>query len=267
MATYAIGDVQGCFDELQRLLKKIHFNAQQDQLWFVGDLVNRGPKSLEVLRFIKNLPNAKVVLGNHDLHLLAVAFGNPYPNHTLAPILAANDRNELIEWLRNQPLMHIDLQQGYVMAHAGIYPLWNLSQAERYAHEFATVLQSDQMTTLLTELYGSKPEKWDENLIGWERLRFIANAFTRMRFCTRDGRLEFATTGEMGTQPEEFIPWFAVPERKTREHEIIFGHWAALKGKVDIAAHVYALDTGCVWKGSLTAMRLEDKKFFRISCQ
>lgn len=265
MATYAIGDVQGCFDELQALLKKIKFNPQIDQLWFVGDLVNRGPKSLEVLRFIKNLPHAHIVLGNHDLHLMALAYGDSYSHHTLNDILTAPDRDELIQWLRQLPLLHHDTQLNYVMVHAGIYPLWDLSQAKTYAKEFENALRSEKLPQLLKNIYGDQPDQWHENLSGWDRLRFIANTFTRMRFCTLEGKLDLHSVGGIGSQPKDYLPWFKVPNRRTQNDNIIFGHWAALQNETD-ESRVFALDTGCVWGNCLTAMRLEDRKRFSVNC-
>lgn len=265
MATYAIGDVQGCFDELQTLLKKINFNPQVDQLWFVGDLVNRGPKSLEVLRFVKNLPQTKIVLGNHDLHLIALAYGNPYPDHTLNAVLTAPDREELIEWLRRLPLLHHDEKLNFVMVHAGIYPLWNLNQAKTYAQEFETALHSEKISELLKNMYGDQPDQWNENLAGEERLRFIVNTFTRMRFCTPAGKLEFHNIGKINSVSQNYLPWFKIPNRATKNLNIIFGHWAALQGETG-EPKVFALDTGCVWGNCLTAMRLQDQEKFSVNC-
>jgi bis(5'-nucleosyl)-tetraphosphatase (symmetrical) len=265
MATYAIGDVQGCFDELQALLAKISFNPTHDELWIVGDLVNRGLKSLATLRFIKNLPNCKIVLGNHDLHLLAMAYGRPYHSHTLDEILQAPDRDELIHWLAQQPLLHHNAKLNYVMVHAGIPPQWDLLLAKQCARELETVLRSEQLSELLTHMYGNEPNQWSDDLQGWERLRFITHAFTRMRFCTAEGALDFHYTGAVGSQPSQLMPWFKVPHRRNKDLNIIFGHWAALQGEVD-EPKIFALDTGCVWGNCLTAMRLEDQKIFNIPC-
>lgn len=266
MPTYAIGDVQGCFDELQALLKKINFDSEQDELWFVGDLINRGPKSLEVLQFIKNLPRVKVVLGNHDLHLLALAQGASYSHHTLNPILNSPQLKEYTDWLRQMPLLYHDTKLNYVMVHAGIYPQWNLIEAKKYARELETALQKNDMSELLKNLYGDQPNSWDEKLSGWERLRFITNVFTRMRFCTLDGKLDLQEMGKVGTQSSDLLPWFKIPDRKTKNEKIIFGHWAALQGKTD-EPNVFAVDTGCVWGNSLTAMRLEDQQKFSVTCK
>jgi bis(5'-nucleosyl)-tetraphosphatase (symmetrical) len=265
MATYAIGDVQGCFDELHALLTQIHFDPAHDHLWFAGDLINRGLQSLQVLRFVKSLPNAVVVLGNHDLHLLALAGGNLYQNHTLQAVLSAPDREELVNWIRHLPLLHYDVHLGYAMVHAGLPPQWTLVQAQRYAEEVTTLLRSERWSELMANLYSNLPTEWDDALEGWPRLRYIVNALTRMRFCDANGRLELIYKGKIGGQPTGYWPWFKIPERRTKTLPIIFGHWAALRGEVD-EPHVYALDTGCIWGNRLTAMRLEDKKQFSVPC-
>jgi len=282
VATYAIGDVQGCYNELQDLLQHITFDRDRDTLWFAGDLVNRGPNSLEVLRFVKNLPNPVIVLGNHDLHLLSIANGHPFKDHALFDVLHAPDRDELIDWLRCQPLMHYDKKLGFAMVHAGIPPQWSLKQAIRYAAEVEAVLQSDQYPEFLEHLYGNKPTRWSNSLKGWSRLRFITNALTRMRFCDASGKLDLTSKGKVGTQPTGYLPWFQVPGRASEDINIIFGHWAALEGRVDIPAEtipaeksgktgktgdaprLFALDTGCVYGAYLTALRLEDKQLFQV---
>jgi len=265
MATYCIGDVQGCFDELCELLAIISFNPHQDTLWFVGDLVNRGPKSLEVLRFIKNLPHKIVVLGNHDLHLLnyynkIVDFEASH----LEAIVKAEDALLLINWLRKQPLMHYDAKLNYILVHAGVYPEWNLRQVETLAREAEQVLRSDNYTDFLEHMYGDAPNKWSENLQGNDRVRFIINSFTRMRLCDANGNLDFTYTGPLDGKPKELMPWFKVPCRKIQNEKIVFGHWAALNGVTD-EANVFALDTGCVYGKALTAMRLEDQVRFQTS--
>jgi bis(5'-nucleosyl)-tetraphosphatase (symmetrical) len=263
MATYAIGDIQGCFDELQQLLHIIHFDTKHDTLWLVGDLVNRGPKSLEVLRFIKQLKNTVAVLGNHDIHLLAT-FNNKDPyhiTHNLEAIFEAPDGRELIDWLRFRPLIHHDHQLDYVMVHAGIYPYWNLEQAKQYAHEAEEMLRSDNYIDFLEYLYGNEPNVWKNTLTGIERQRFIINSFVRMRFCNREGTLDFTETGKVHSSPKNYLPWFAIPNRATTSNRIIFGHWAALRGKTN-TENVIGLDTGCVWGGNLTAFRLDDSQRF-----
>jgi bis(5'-nucleosyl)-tetraphosphatase (symmetrical) len=263
MSIYAIGDVQGCYDELQELLALVKFDPAQDTLWFAGDLINRGPHSLQTLRFIKSLPRAVVVLGNHDIHLLALANGHPFRQHTLHEVLAAPDCQELVDWLRRQPLLHYDAGLGYVMTHAGLLPQWSLAAAAGYAKELEAVLQRDDYATTLEHLYGNQPDCWEETLAGWGRLRFIMNAFTRMRFCTPHGKLDFGNNGPVGTQLPGYYPWFELPRDADTELKIVFGHWAALAG-VTHNSRVFALDTGCAWGGSLTAMRLEDSQRFSV---
>lgn len=266
MATYAIGDVQGCFDELQALLQQINFDAEQDQLWFVGDLVNRGPKSLETLRFIKNLPHKKVVLGNHDLHLLALASGYFHKHHNLQDILTAPDCDELLNWLRQQPLFYYDKTLNYAMVHAGLPPQWDFQQAEKCAAEVEAVLRGNQYEDFLMQMYGDEPCKWRDDLHGIERLRFIVNALTRIRFCDEQGRLDLQNKKGTDFPQEGYMPWFKIPGRCSRDQKIIFGHWAALRGNAD-APNVFALDTGCVWGHCLTAMRLGDGMKFSVPCK
>jgi bis(5'-nucleosyl)-tetraphosphatase (symmetrical) len=265
MATYAIGDVQGCFDELQALLAQIHFDPAHDRLWFTGDLVNRGLQSLQVLRFVKKLPGAIIVLGNHDLHLLALASGNSFQNHTLQAVLGAPDCNELVIWLRQQPLLHYDANLNYAMVHAGLPPQWTLAEAQQYTQEVTALLQSERWTEMMENMYSNSPAQWQNALEGWPRLRYIVNAFTRMRFCDSHGRLELIYKGTIGGQPTGYWPWFKIPERRSKTLPIVFGHWAALRGVAD-EPNVYALDTGCIWGHCLTAMRLEDKKRFSVPC-
>jgi bis(5'-nucleosyl)-tetraphosphatase (symmetrical) len=268
MATYAIGDVQGCFDSLQTLLRQIHFKPEQDQLWFVGDLVNRGPQSLETLRFIKSLPQAVIVLGNHDLHLISLAedISSINHHHTLDSILNAPDKAELLFWLRQQPLLHHDPQLNYTMVHAGLAPQWTIAQAKNYAQEVEIALRGEHYRDFLKQLYGDQPDCWNENLQGWDRLRFITNCLTRIRFCTRQGELDLKYKGEIGGHHPDYFPWFQIPDRASRTENIIFGHWAALQGETH-TPHTFALDTGCVWGHSLTAMRLEDQQRFSVECK
>lgn len=265
MSTYAIGDIQGCHDELLALLKLINFQAEQDTLWLTGDIVNRGPKSLETLRFIKNLPNKIVVLGNHDIHLLALSCGHPHDDHSVHDILNAPDRDELIDWLRIQPMIHYDTDFNYAMVHAGVPPTWDVYEAMDYAAEVEVLLHSPSYPELLHHIYGDTPVRWQNNLKGWDRLRFITNALTRIRFCSATGDLDFSFKGELGSQKPEYLPWFQIPNRASLNDKIIFGHWAALEGKAQ-GKNIYALDTGCVWGGHLTAMRLEDEQRFSVAC-
>jgi bis(5'-nucleosyl)-tetraphosphatase (symmetrical) len=254
--------------ELEQLLAQIQFDPEKDTLWFTGDLVNRGPHSLAVLRFVKALGEAHVaVLGNHDLHLLAVTYGvrELAPGDTLHPILTAKDRIELIEWLRHRPLMHHDKASGHVMVHAGLAPSWKVGQAQLLAQEVEGVLRGPSPELLLKNIFGNEPVSWDDALAGMERLRCIVNYFTRMRFCHADGRLDLAYKGQIAGKPKELVPWFDVPDRAHVHEKIIFGHWAALNGKVN-APNLYALDTGCVWGNCLTAMRCSDHKRFSVPC-
>lgn len=269
MSTYVIGDIQGCYRDLLRLLETINFDRTQDALWCVGDLVNRGSQSLEVLRFFKQLgEKAIVTLGNHDLHLLAVGYGyTDYlkPKDTLHTILQAPDKEELLNWLRQCRLLHHDQTLGFTMIHAGVPPQWDLVTAQRCAKEVESVLQGVHYLDYLANLYGNQPNKWSEELTGWERLRFITNCFTRMRYCDREGTLAFKNKGapNWNTKNNE-QPWFSLPDRATRHERIVFGHWSTLRYYV--GHNVYALDTGCLWGGALTALRLEDQQIFSVQC-
>ena len=257
MATYAVGDLQGCFSELEQLLEAVSFNPEKDQLWLAGDLVNRGPESLEVLRFASGMGDrVRCVLGNHDLHLLAVAYSGARlkRSDTLQKILDAPDRERLLYWLRHQPLFHYDKKLGFVMSHAGIPPIWDLQQTLCYAGEVESVLQGDAYINYFENMYGNKPSKWSDSLSGFDRLRVITNYFTRMRFCTAKGKLDFDSKEGLDQCPKGYAPWFSYP-RQVKD-KIIFGHWAALEGDVD-ADGIYGLDTGCVWGGRLTALHLE----------
>lgn len=265
MPTYAIGDLQGCHEALLRLLDKINFDNSRDTLWFVGDLVNRGHDSLATLRLVKSLgTRALSVLGNHDLHLLAIAYGvKTTRSADLKRILNAEDSDELLHWLSGRPLLHHDAAIGYTITHAGIYPFWSLDQAKNYAHELETALQNN-LAEFLNNMYGDKPDKWQESLSGFGRLRFICNAFTRMRFCKEDGTLDLKNNGSAATTDDGGLPWFEIVQRKSQEEKLLFGHWSTL-GKVN-KKNIYPLDTGCVWGGQLTAMRLEDEQIISVDC-
>ncbi|MFO7592754.1 MAG: symmetrical bis(5'-nucleosyl)-tetraphosphatase [Pseudomonadota bacterium] len=269
MATYAIGDIQGCFDELQQLIEKIHFDPSADRLWFTGDLVNRGPKSLETLRLVKALDTAALtVLGNHDLHLLAVWQNKQHhfkPNDSLGAIFRADDGEELLEWLRTRPLMHYDESLDVAMVHAGLPPQWDRDKALACAAEVETVLRGPKFHEFLSHMYGNKPDLWSDNLQGWERMRFIVNCFTRLRFCTSEGRLDFKHKGMPGEGEHGYLPWFAVPERQNRDLTVVFGHWSTLGLYQE--NNVHAIDTGCLWGGSLSALRLEDGRVFSLPCE
>jgi len=265
MAIYAVGDIQGCHAELVQMLDQVAFDQAADRLWLVGDLVNRGPGSLEVLRLVKSLGDSAItVLGNHDLHLLAVAEGAAEldRNDTLDEILAAPDREELLHWLRNQRLLHA--QDGFVLVHAGLLPQWSVEQAASLAHEVEEALRGDDYTTVLERMYGNAPHRWDDELSGYKRLRVIVNAFTRMRICTKDGEMEFRFKGELENIPPGYLPWFDVPRRASRDATVIVGHWSALG--LQLRKNVIALDTGCLWGGPMSAIRLEDRKLFQVRC-
>ncbi|MEO8179662.1 MAG: symmetrical bis(5'-nucleosyl)-tetraphosphatase [Deltaproteobacteria bacterium] len=267
MAVYAVGDVQGCYAALSCVLRQVDFAAGRDQLWLVGDVVNRGPQSLEVLRFVRSLgASAQLVLGNHEMHLLAVAAGvrQPHSGDTLAAVLAAPDRSELLAWLAQQPLLHVDQALGYCMVHAGIPPQWELAQALQLAEEARGWLQPPRLASL-AGAGDVEPDKLTEALSPVLRARVILSYFTRMRVCTADGRLDSSFKGAVADCPAGFLPWFAHAERKTRDQRVIFGHWAALGGRAD-APNVFALDTGCAWGGSLTLMRLGDEQRFSCAC-
>jgi bis(5'-nucleosyl)-tetraphosphatase (symmetrical) len=261
MATYAIGDVQGCFDELLLLLKKFSFEKKRDRLWFVGDLVNRGPKSLEVLRFVRDLgARAVTVLGNHDLHLITQfeGFERPRKDDTFRDVLEARDARELVDWLRARPLLHAE--GDYLMVHAGVLPQWTAADAAKLGREVEKALAAPDYREFLKNMYGSKPDAWRDTLKGWDRLRVIVNAMTRMRFCTRGGKMEFHAKG--AAPPAGYLRWFdAYRGRKT----VVFGHWSQL-GMVLGRRHA-GLDSGCVWGGRLTALRLEDRALFQVPCR
>jgi bis(5'-nucleosyl)-tetraphosphatase (symmetrical) len=265
MATYAIGDVQGCYGELRQLLAAVGFDRARDRLWFVGDLVNRGPESLAVLRFVRDLGSAAItVLGNHDLHLLTYAAGlaKPRADDTLDGVLAAPDRDELMQWLRGLPMIHVEGE--HVLVHAGLLPQWSVGRAQTLGREVEETLRGPRYREFLAALYGSKPDRWDDALRGADRLRVIVNAMTRMRFCTPDGVMEFHTKGEAAAAPQGYLPWFDVPGRASAGHTVICGHWSALG--LRMAPRLLALDSGCVWGGSLTAVRLHDRRIIQIPC-
>jgi bis(5'-nucleosyl)-tetraphosphatase (symmetrical) len=262
VATYAIGDVQGCADELASLLARFEFDPARDRLWFVGDLVNRGPKSLEVLRMVRALgERAVVVLGNHDLHLVCVAEGcaKRRAGDTLEAVIAAADCRELVAWLRARPLMHAE--GGYAMVHAALLPQWSVEKGLALAREVERALAAPEYREFLERLYGARPEQWSEGLAGFDRLRAIVNAMTRLRFCTPEGRMEFRAKGL--APPAGFRAWFEL--RPAREaHALVCGHWSALGLK--LGARLLALDSGCVWGGALSAVRLEDRALFQVPC-
>lgn len=261
MALYAVGDVQGDADALERLLKQLHWDPARDHLWFTGDLVNRGPRSADVLRRVRGLgEGATAVLGNHDLHLLAlwVTGKAPGPRDRLDDVLAAPDRDELLDWLRHRPLLAEDPDTGWTLVHAGLPPQWDGATARSCAREAEAVLRGPRIGAFFANMYGNHPDRWEPTLGGWDRLRFIVNAFTRIRYCTAEGALDYRCKGPPGTQAPGLVPWFQAPGRANRDLRLVFGHWAALglyRGE-----GVLGLDTGCVWGGRLTAVRLDDPR-------
>ncbi len=268
MATYAVGDLQGCLDPLLKLLEQVKFDPSQDVLWLVGDLVNRGPQSLETLRYIKNLGNSAVtVLGNHDLHLLAFASGHRQPGEldTLYEILQAPDCEELIDWLHLQPLAHYDKDLDMLLVHAGVPPIWSVKKVLKRAAEVEAVVRDEKKSIkFLKKMYGDLPDTWDKKLTGMKRLRLITNYLTRMRFCSASGQLELTSKAPPEDPPPGFAPWFSFPNPKLRNTRIVFGHWAALMGKTENPQFI-GLDTGYVWGGSLRMIRLQDGEVFEVT--
>lgn len=273
MATYAIGDLQGCYDPLMRLLERIRFDPATDQLWFAGDLVNRGKQSLETLRFIRALgASATSVLGNHDISLIAAFHGLRKPHKSLKKLVEAPDYPELIQWLTQRPLLHVDLNLGYAVCHAGLPPAWDLPTAQACAREAEQALQQPDVAQWLAHVYGDTPDDWDAQAPTLDRHRYILNAFTRMRFCRRDGSLDFQ---EKGAPPSldknspkgmKLIPWFLYPTRRVQNITILFGHWSTLG--YYCGNKVIALDTGCVWGKQLSAIRIDtnNPKPISIEC-
>ena len=273
MSTYVVGDIQGCLQPLKCLLQAVEFNPDTDMLWSVGDIVNRGPKSLKTLRFLyKMRKNLVMVLGNHDLHLLAVAAGvrKPGRSDTLDKILQAPDRDKLLNWLRQQPLIHH--QHEHTLVHAGIPPQWTIAQAIDYAGEVEAVLRGPDSEDYLGAMYGDEPVVWSDDLTDMPRLRIITNYLTRMRYCTKHGALDLASKGrsqnpgEEGRNRPKVSPWFEHPKRKAAGDKILFGHWATIGGRSNNPTAI-ALDTGCVWDGSLSFYQLESGEWTRCACE
>lgn len=263
--TFVIGDVQGCCAQLEQLLELIFEKTPQARILFAGDLVNRGPQSLATLRLVKAMgAQAESVLGNHDLHLLAVANGiRPAGrSDTLDEILAAPDREELLDWLRQRPLALIE--QGHLLVHAGVFPQWTAAQTLALAGEVEDILRGPHWLDLLREMYGNTPERWTENLQGAERWRAIINGLTRIRFCSMDGAMDFASKDGIADIPPGFLPWFEVPGRQSSDTPIVFGHWSTL-GLI-VRTNLISLDTGCVWGGQLTALSLSDRSVLQVAC-
>lgn len=259
MPTYAIGDIQGCDQEFGQLLERIAFDPRTDKLWLTGDLVNRGPRSLDVLRRVRDLGDAvTMVLGNHDLHLLAAAHDRSAlrRDDTLDAVLTAPDRDALLDWLRHQPLLHTEATLGWTMVHAGLAPQWDLATATACARELEAALRDGASARqLFAAMYGNRPDRWSDDLAGTDRLRFITNCFTRLRFCHTDGRLDLKYKGTLDDAPADLVPWFRIPQRCSAESRILFGHWSALGYYA--GENVLGIDTGCVWGGRLCAVRLD----------
>lgn len=266
MSTYVVGDLQGCLEPLQRLLSEIRFNPARDRLLLSGDLVARGPDSLGCLRLVRSLGAAAItVLGNHDLHLIALARGKSRKpaSPDLATVLDAPDGAVLIDWLRQQRMAYRDPASSALLIHAGLAPQWTQQETLRHARSVEAVLRDDdRLDNFLSQMYGDQPDRWSETLSGQERLRFIVNCLTRARYCSADGRFEFRQKGTPGTQAEGWLPWFQVPGRRTHRTLVLFGHWSTVGCVHWPEANVYGLDTGYVWGGALTALRLEDRKLF-----
>jgi bis(5'-nucleosyl)-tetraphosphatase (symmetrical) len=265
MALYAIGDLQGCYEPLERLLAAIAFDPARDRLWFAGDLVNRGPDSLRCLRVVRSLGEAAVtVLGNHDLHLLCVAEGveKARPRDTLGEVLQAPDREELLAWLRERPLLHVE--ENRVLVHAGLLGEWTIAQARSLAAEVEATLRGPSRRQLLERMYGDRPDRWSDTLAGTERLRVTINAMTRLRMVDDRGAMALGFKGEPSDAPSRLVPWFKVPGRASRDHTVVFGHWSALGLYQDDG--VIGLDSGCVWGRALTAVRMEDRAVFSVPC-
>jgi bis(5'-nucleosyl)-tetraphosphatase (symmetrical) len=265
MATIAIGDIQGCYDQLMRLLEQARYDERRDVLWFVGDLVNRGPQSLATVRFVKGLGDRAVtVLGNHDLNLLAVAEGirKPHRGDTDGDILAAPDRDELLAWLRHRKMLHVE--NGYAMVHAGLLPQWTISQAAALAREVEGALCAPGYRQLLRDMYGNEPARWRDDLTGAERLRVVVNAMARMRLTSADGALELDYKMGLERVPPGYMPWYDAPQRASRGVTILFGHWAS--HGVLVREDVVCLDSGCVWGRALSALRLDDRRLFSCGC-
>jgi len=267
MATYAIGDIHGCFETLQRLLDRIDYDRASDRLWFVGDLVNGGPDSLGVLRWVRERTDDVVtVLGNHDLHMLAVAAGEApeRPNDTFRPVLEAADADDLLDWLRRRPMLH--RRDGAVLLHAGLFPSWTVERAEQLAAEVEEALRRRGPAELFADMYGNRPRTWSDEFEGIDRIRVIVNALTRMRSLQKEDRgIDFDYKQQLEGVPEHLEPWFAVDDAEWEGARMVFGHWSAIG--YHRSGTVHALDSGCVWGDSLTALRLEDEALFQVDSE
>lgn len=265
MTTWVVGDLQGCLEPLQRLLDAVQFDRTRDRLWLTGDLVNRGPDSAATVRFVRDLGDRAVtVLGNHDLHLLAIAAGlaKPHRDDTTHDLLNAPDRDALLDWLRHQPLMHV--AHGAALVHAGLLPQWTVTQAEALAREAEHALRGPRHVRFLERMYGNTPARWDDTLRGADRLRVIVNAMTRLRLVTADGAMDFAHKGELDDAPAGLLPWFDAPGRASTSHTVLFGHWSALNYR--IGPGWVSLDSGCVWGRCLTALSWPQRELRSVPC-
>lgn len=261
MTTYAVGDIQGCYDSLKKLLDKANFDPTEDELWSVGDLINRGPKDYEVLKFCMELGDKfTCVLGNHDLHFLAIAMGyhEPRSSDTFQKVLNAPDLDDIVQWLRHQKLTHYDESRNIVMVHAGIPPKWSIKKTLKLAAEVETAIQDEELSRLyFANMYGNQPNIWSKKLTGTKRWRVITNYLTRMRFCHPKGRLELRSKAGIEHAPKGYLPWFEIENRKAADTTILFGHWAALLGVANVE-NIHALDTGCVWGGKMTMINIDE---------
>lgn len=266
MSTYVVGDIQGCYDSLQRLLEKIKFDTATDELWCPGDLVNRGGQSLETLRLLHGLrENFQMTLGNHDLYLLRENWKYPEagcPNDEMDHILQAHDRQALLGWLQQQPLAHWSPEHRVLMVHAGVIPQWTLEQTLACAGEVEQVLRSDRSGKFFSKMNKNLVRRWNDDRVGWKRRRLISNILTRLRFCDANGKILSSASGPPGSQPAPYMPWYKHRNRRTRDVRILFGHWAALG--LRLKKRTACLDSGCVWGGRLSALRLEDQKLFQV---
>lgn len=270
MAVYAIGDIQGCFIAFKRLLKKIEFNPSKDTLWLCGDLVNRGKDSLKTLQYIRSLGSSvRCVLGNHDLHLLAVYYTEATLKNsdTLSEVLVSPDVEDIMVWLRQQSLFYYDMELNTAMVHAGIYPGWTVKDCIAYATEVENCLRGDNYKHFLQKMYGNQPDHWDADLTGMDRLRFITNVFTRMRYVTKQGAIQLKAKGSPSLNTDEdIVPWFEKAKKRIKHNRVVFGHWSTLPSQQ--YKNCFALDSGCLWGGELTALRIDKRtpKWFRVEC-
>jgi len=266
MATYVIGDIHGCYAPLQRILDEINYDPAGDKLWFAGDLVNRGPQSLKVLRFVKSLGDQCItVLGNHDIHLLALHYGTrprKQKDQSLAKILEAPDVEDLMQWLQSRPILHIENK--HILVHAGIHPSWTIETLHELKHELESAITKATSKKKLERLYGNTTGPWAIARSSNKRLRYALNCLTRMRYCNKDGSPDYEYNGTPGTQSPNLVPWFEIPNTATAQHTVMFGHWAALGYHQH--NQIFALDSGCAWGNALTALRLEDQHVFSVAC-